>query len=438
MRMSIPLMLCSPLCTRSSLRWVAVLAWCVSAGGITGCRAGAGGAPTLANAAPMGPARLLLPVSFADSVVSRRIAPIATLHRVVNLRAPWRAWILEIEARPCFRVQAVKGGTTALGRATTSTLLKTLPDASRAVAAVNADFFSFTPPGVPTDLHVELGRLIAGPGTRPVVWSDEKGRVHIDTLVARGRLTTARDTVPLTAWNRPGARMAGILDAAWGVPLDSTMRSAQLYQLVPAASSSASSRSGQRPQYLVRAIPAADRLAASWLARGDTLLLHVPAASRIITRLQDGDTATVEIGLALRAAQDNRSLAVRDAVGGRPMLLSDSLIAADVETEGATGFRDLNPRTAMGIDRIGRRLWLAVIDGRQPGYSVGMTLRQTAELLQRAGAVRAINLDGGGSSAMAVRGPADDEVTLVNHPSGGGVERAVANALSVHATCALR
>lgn len=433
----------------SSLRVVSLSTLCAISGAIAGCRTGSGiaGATTTATGPTAAPARLVLPAAFADSVHSERIASIATLHTIVNLRAPWRAWVLEVEPRPCFDVQAVKGAAIAPGRNTTSALLRTLPPSSRAIAAVNADFFLFAPPGVPTNLHIEQGHLIAGPGPNPVVWSDRDGRVHIDTLVARGRVTTTRGTMLLTAWNRPSARTAGIVDAAWGIPFDSTMRSARVYRLVPLASGGRAS--GAR--YLVRQVSVSDRGVGGQVVHGDTLLLHVPPTADTGVAPRDGDTATVQIGLALRSAGANatidvRTLDVRNAVGGRPILLVDSMIVRDVDTEGNDGFRALNPRTAVGIDRSGRRLWLAVIDGRQQGRSMGMTLRQTAELLQAVGATKALNLDGGGSSAMVIRqygndtvnGIVKDTLRVVNRPSDAGGERPVANALAISATCAVR
>lgn len=420
----------------SLLRVVFLSTLCAMSGAIAGCRTGSGiaGATTTATGPTAAPARLVLPAAFADSVHSERIAPIATLHTIVNLRAPWRAWVLEVEPRPCFDVQAVKGAAIAPGRNTTSALLRTLPPSSRAIAAVNADFFLFAPPGVPTNLHIEQGHLIAGPGPNPVVWSDRDGRVHIDTLVARGRVTTTRGTMLLTAWNRPSARTAGIVDAAWGIPFDSTMRSARVYRLVPLAPGGRAS--GAR--YLVRQVSVSDRGAGGQVVHGDTLLLHVPPTADTGVAPRDGDTATVQIGLALRSAGASMTIDVRNAVGGRPILLVDSMVVRDVDTEGNDGFRALNPRTAVGIDRSGRRLWLAVIDGRQQGYSMGMTLRQTAELLQAVGATKALNLDGGGSSAMVIRHPGKDTLRVVNRPSDAGGERPVANALAVNATCAVR
>ena len=79
----------------------------------------------------------------------------------------------------------------------------------------------------------------------------------------------------------------------------------------------------------------------------------------------------------------------------------------------------LHPRTLMGLDRQRRRLLLAVVDGRRPGYSEGMTLAESARLMRRLGAYEAINVDGGGSSAMLQR-KADGQIVWVNRPSGAG------------------
>lgn len=125
------------------------------------------------------------------------------------------------------------------------------------------------------------------------------------------------------------------------------------------------------------------------------------------------------------------------AVGGRPVLVRDSVITAETDTFGSAGFRGPNPRTAAGISRDGRRLMLVVIDGRT-AHDAGMTLRQTAELLLALGARDAINLDGGGSSTMIVADPdSAGQLQIVNHPSDRGGERAVGDGLAVVRGCEL-
>lgn len=89
-----------------------------------------------------------------------------------------------------------------------------------------------------------------------------------------------------------------------------------------------------------------------------------------------------------------------------------------------------HPRTGLGVSADGRTLVVAVIDGRRPGHSVGVTLPELAELMIELGAHNAVNLDGGGSSAIAVKDPGEAGVRVLNQPSDGRV-RPVANHLGV-------
>ena len=367
--------------------------------------------------------------AVADSVSTSAIAPGARLHRVVNVRAPWRAYVLEVDLT-CTTVHAMKGGATAVGRTTTSGLLASLPANSGAIATINADFFAFAPPGVPTNLHVERGVLLAGPGGKPLL-TVRDGRLQLDSIAASGQLTRGADSVPIGAWNRPVAARVGIVDAQWGVALDTVVRK-RAWRLDPLPGNER--HVGESParfsgRYVVRAWRDTDTLVS-----GDTLLLHQPVRGRAKTlAVQPGDTVRVAVALTWHG----QPAAITEAVGGRPIVLADSTITADVDTEGNAGFRNLNPRSAVGIDRAGRRAWFAVIDGRQPGYSMGMTLRQVGTLMQALGATRALNLDGGGSSALAVREAATPTDRVVNRPSDK-VERPVGNGLAVFSTCQSR
>ena len=98
------------------------------------------------------------------------------------------------------------------------------------------------------------------------------------------------------------------------------------------------------------------------------------------------------------------------------------------------GMADLHPRTAAGVSRDGRYLILMTADGRQFGYSEGLTTAETAEWMRRLGAYNALNLDGGGSTTLVMQG-AGGKPEVLNRPSGppAGVERRVANHLCVFA-----
>lgn len=76
-----------------------------------------------------------------------------------------------------------------------------------------------------------------------------------------------------------------------------------------------------------------------------------------------------------------------------------------------------HPRTAAGVSADGRTLILVTIEGRQPGYSVGATLPEMADLLLELGAHDAVALDGGGSTSFFLKRA--DGSLIANKPSDG-------------------
>ena len=92
------------------------------------------------------------------------------------------------------------------------------------------------------------------------------------------------------------------------------------------------------------------------------------------------------------------------------------------------------PRTAIGINKNGRYLYLVVVDGRQPFYSDGATFLELAQLLFDQGAYFAMAIDGGGSSTMVIEGE-NGEPVILNSPIDNyipGSERPVANHFGVY------
>lgn len=120
---------------------------------------------------------------------------------------------------------------------------------------------------------------------------------------------------------------------------------------------------------------------------------------------------------------------IDDGISGGPWLLRDGVVP-DVEewrTEGfGAGHTDgRHPRTAIGFDDAGTA-FLLTVDGRQPGYSVGLSHRDMGELMASLGATDAVMLDGGGSSQMVVGGD------LVNRPCCDRNTRPVATAVYLY------
>jgi exopolysaccharide biosynthesis protein len=115
------------------------------------------------------------------------------------------------------------------------------------------------------------------------------------------------------------------------------------------------------------------------------------------------------------------------AVAGWPMIVEDCAPVAALP--GSAHFTLApHPRTAVGLSQDGRSALFVVADGRREGVP-GLTLPELAALMVDVGACTALNLDGGGSSALWLVD------RIVNRPSDG-VERKVANHLAVIDTAA--
>ncbi len=131
---------------------------------------------------------------------------------------------------------------------------------------------------------------------------------------------------------------------------------------------------------------------------------------------------------ALNISKDNRAsivklgeaqpTAIYNAIAGHdPILLGGKNVG---------NWLELHPRTAVGLNRDGTKLFMCVVDGRQPTYSMGMTTPELGELLKQYGVWNAINFDGGGSSTLVFDLYGDKDAggkeigpIVVNHPSGG-------------------
>ncbi len=106
---------------------------------------------------------------------------------------------------------------------------------------------------------------------------------------------------------------------------------------------------------------------------------------------------------------------IQSSVGGR--LIKDGQIT---DTDQAAA-----PRTAIGVTNGGGIIFYT-IDGRQNGHSYGVRLKTLSKRLAELGCTDAINMDGGGSTAIVGAYPGESNMSLLNKPSDGG-ERAVAS-----------
>jgi hypothetical protein len=115
-----------------------------------------------------------------------------------------------------------------------------------------------------------------------------------------------------------------------------------------------------------------------------------------------------------------------NAVAGTPWLVREGRAREPADDQRCPGLcaRE-HPRTVVGLDAQRRHLWIVVAEGRRPGVP-GVVLAPLAQWLQAQGVFEAVNLDGGGSSALFVQGQ-----SLAARPANEPAQRAVANALRI-------
>lgn len=102
-----------------------------------------------------------------------------------------------------------------------------------------------------------------------------------------------------------------------------------------------------------------------------------------------------------------------NAVGGFAVILRAGELTR-------VGDQKLHPRTAAGVSRDGRWLYWLVVDGRQFGWSGGVTTDELGVWLKHLGAWDAINLDGGGTSTLVLSN-ADGKAEILNRPVHNGL-----------------
>ncbi len=350
------------------------------------------------------------------------------LHRGFVARGvPWVVHVLDIDRRECWNPVAAKPGNGAVGREKTSTIVRQMAAGSPSLAArppvagaVNADFFIFAPPGIPQTAHISKGMVVTGPGEHPVLALDSAGRPWLGVLAVRGSATSGAESMRIDSWNRHARTGLAFFDAGYGAAVDTAVGSVRV--------TLAGRRGGQ-----VTGIDSSG------------LSTVVPPGGSVLVAGRDAPRNVKEQLLILARTRARFDIAITlapfhplEAVGGFPILVRDSMAVPGLDSAGAVTFAPVrHPRTLVGVAAGGRRLMLITVDGRQAGYSAGMTLREAAQLARDLGASEAINLDGGGSTTLVVahRDPRGYTYDVVNQPSDSAGERPVGNALAIISKC---
>ena len=374
---------------------------------------------------------------LADSTTSREIAPGVTLRRIVRAAGPVTMHVLEVDLRRAeLGVRAVRACDRGTGRERPTAIARRMrADGFDVVAALNAGFFDLIGGSGVSESNVVVDGAIAKAVEITESSFDKFDNVHaqfgftesrrplIDRFRLQGTVRTPRGTWPLGAVNgRPVANAIALYTRWSDQPprYPSGIRSAAVpLELLDRATASVGTR-GNMARYRVRASAARDSTGDSTGVRA--LLVGTGTAADAVARLRPGDVVTVDA----RFTPDRGAL--RTVVGGWPRILRDGAdVSAAADTVEGTFPRfaaSRHPRSVVGFSRDSATLFLVAVDGRQ-ATSVGMSLGELAQAMIGIGVSDALNLDGGGSTALVVGD------SLVSRPSDPTGERAVGDALVI-------
>jgi hypothetical protein len=350
----------------------------------------------------------------------QEVAPGVRLYRLADpelLHPPGPIAVQMVRLDPArARLDAVLARDEVMGR-------ETVPAIARrhsAVAAMNAGFF--LPNGEPSGLLQVDGQLV-GDTSRP------RGAVAIRTDT-RGRTTLLFDIV--TARVRVGVEKDGETTWADVAGIDTIRHRGRLMLFTPSYHAHTDT-AGNGIEWVVAGSPLAVRerrhdAGSTSIPRDGYVLsfggLSPPAP---LATLGVGDPVTIERRFDTQYGTPARAWAAADhVVGGAGLLVRRGEPVTDWAVEAMReGFdTERHPRTIIGHDADGE-IWLVTVDGRQPDVSLGMSFAELQRLAARLQLTDALNLDGGGSTTMVVRG------AVVNSPSDPTGPRPVSDALIV-------
>ena len=303
-----------------------------------------------------------------------------------------------------------------------------------AVAATNGDFYSTQPPYLPIGLQIRNGELLTNPEGFPALGLTAAGEVFIGTPVLTASLavtiagpdkgssvTQKVYSYPITAINRPrGADMLVLYTPAYAASTDTNDYGSEII----VKDVDLPLKAGRTYNATVDA--RIDGRGNNPIPAGGIILSGHGRAQEFLQQLNPGARVSITLQFS-----DRRWNEVVQAIGGHEIILQDGQVALPLDSKDPLVY-SRHPRTAVGITKDGR-LEIVVADGRQNGYSHGVTLFELAEFMRGRGIVTALNLDGGGSSVLAARDAGEYGLTIFNNPAGGQ-ERPVTNGLLVFST----
>ncbi|HVY71821.1 MAG TPA: phosphodiester glycosidase family protein, partial [Verrucomicrobiae bacterium] len=300
-----------------------------------------------------------------------------------------------------------------IGLSVLTTQIRALPKgAGRPLAAINGDFHRIRDDdfgGDPRGLQIRFGELVSAPVEKTCFWITPAGVPRIDDVEPDFYVLWPGGEKTRFELNEERSGNEVVLYTTAMGDTTGTRGGTDVILESPDAGQPLILRAGEGIPAKVREV----RRGGNSPIQDGTLVLSMGgySQSRSPVKPAVGDRVTI----STMAQPDLKG--VRTAIGGGPVIVRDSKVVPTHVFKG----NERHPRSAVGWNKTD--VLFIVVDGRQRD-SVGMTLRELAEVLVRLKCEEAMNLDGGGSTEIWMGG------RILNSPCYGR-ERPTANGLVV-------
>lgn len=321
---------------------------------------------------------------------------------------------------PHAKINTVAGGGTYTNKATVSQMA----NRTNAVALVNGDFFTMQLEGAPQGPSVINGETKSSPAVLNDIWSfgiDSNDKAFIELTKFVGSVTASNGrSFPIDGLNKT---------KYWYQPSMeySHQNKIQLYDSFWTAKTRGDKNGGEvllNENNVVEQISYNKGLDMS-IPNGKKILQFSGSAIKFI---QDNVKVGDKLGIKYNI-EPNRNWKMM--IGGHAVLVDNG--AVKPYTRDIKFIDGVRARTAVGISQDGKTVYVVTAEGRTKRSS-GLTIAELAKFMQEIGVYKAMNLDGGGSTAMAVRNLGDLNRTRATNPEKNGAERRVVNGLGVYNT----
>jgi len=310
------------------------------------------------------------------------------------------------------------------GKLTGKQPVSTITKNNNAIVGINADYFIMESFRDPLNLCIVNGQLVSEPEySRSVIAFDENKKVYFDVPVWDSKIFFSNgNTYSLSGVNRYRNQGEFILYTNdWGNTTKSKYVACDI--LLRPDNGNNSIKIGENKKFFVEAI--FENSINPAIPDGKFVLSGGGKQAELLkNNINVGDS--LNINFNLKSAHSVPWENIRSAVGGGPMLVKNGKVSVTGVFEKFDSFivNTPNPRSGVGLSQDEKTLIIVSLDGRQ-NHSVGLSLNDFAKVMINAGAYTAMNLDGGGSTALSIAG------LIVNSPSGIS-ERSVANAILIY------